>query len=425
VNPVSRILYAMTIESAAGCPQCARTLPTDRRYAIWCRRCGWNVELPAAEGPAWQLERERELADALADRPASGPERSLAAFLLAVPVLLVPLPSLLGGIALLAFYRPVWFAAPFAGILFVITAIFRPRIARLPESAQLVTREQAPQLYDVLDRLAAQTGTPQLQRVVVTTDTRIAIDRVGWRYRRVLRLGLPSWTVLGPQERYAVLAHAMYDDRRGTHDRVLNAAQHISGELAAAVTPGALDVADDWTVERSEGVDYRVGRGSTDQVLHHRLTQIASAILGPPIRGYRRLLRRLDLAGRQRREYRIDRRVAEHVGSEPTARSLERLLLADICYRSLERAVRFDPAGDPLETMRRTAAEIPEHEFVRLVRVDQARSGRTDAEHPPTWQRTRLLRMPPTPTTTVVTPTADSELATAARAAVAGLRDYD
>ncbi|RZU15438.1 hypothetical protein EV645_2976 [Kribbella rubisoli] len=369
-----------------------------------------------------EVERESKLADVLISGRTSGPERSLGAFLLSLPVLLVPLPGLLGGLALLVFYRPLLFAAPFAVILFVITAIFRPRLNRLPGNAQAVTRQQAPQLYDVLDRLAVQTGTPKLESVVVTTDTRIAIDRIGWRYRRVLRLGLPAWAVLNPQERYAVLAHAMYDDQRGSHDRVLGAAEHILGELAATVRPGALDSAGDGKLKSSEGVVVLVGQGSDDQVLHSRLVQIANAVLGPPIRGYRRLLRRLDLSGRQRREYRIDRRVAELVGSEPTARSLERLLLAGACYRALARAVRFEPGSDPLDVLRRTAAEIPDHELVRLIRLDQAQNGRTDADHPPTWQRTRLLRANPTPTTSVFAPSKDDELAAAARAAV---REYD
>lgn len=335
-----------------GCPDCGRELPTDRRYAIWCRQCQWNLDPePVGEQPGWRAERERRLADDLAERRASGPERSLSAFLLSLPVLLVPLPCLLGGLALLVFYRPLWFAIPFAAVAFTLSAIFRPRIRRLPEGAEAVTRRQAPQLYDVLDRLAAQTGTPKLHEVVVTTDTRIAIERIGRRYRRTLRLGLPAWAVLSPQERYAVLAHALYDDQLGLHDRVLGAAQHILGELAAAVTPGALDMADDWTIERSEGVDYRVGRGSTDHVLHDR-------------------------------------------------------------------------DGDPLEALRRTAAEIPEHEFARLVLTDRARSGRSGADHPPTWQRTRLLRAHPAPATTVPGPANDDELTAAARIAAAHLRDY-
>jgi hypothetical protein len=168
-------------------------------------------------------------------------------------------------------------------------------------------------------------------------------------------------------------------------------------------------------------VDVIVGRG-THQILHSRLVKIANALLGPPIRGYERLLRRLDLSGRQRREYRIDRRIAELVGSEPTARSLERTLLAGTCYRALERAVRVGRGSDPLDVLRRAAAEIPDHELVRLIRLDQAQNGRTDADHPPTWQRTRLLRANPAPTTSVFAPSKDDELAAAARAAV---RDHD
>ncbi|MGZ0148521.1 hypothetical protein ACXJJ3_15730 [Kribbella sp. WER1] len=413
----------MTMESTVDCPQCSRPLPADRRYAVWCRHCEWNLEpAPAAQQPDWQFERERKLADALAERPASGPERSLGAFLLSLPVLLLPLPGLLGGIVLLAFYRPLWFAAPFAVVLFALTAVFRPRITRLPYGAQPVSRAEAPQLYDVLDRLAAQTGSPRLEHVVVTVDERIAVDRVGWGYRRTLRIGLPAWSVLGPQERYAALAHALYDDQRGVHDRVLGAAQHIIGELAATVTPGRLDSAGDGRLESMGGIPV-IRSGSDDQILHSRLVKVMSAVLGPPIRGYWRLLHRLDLVGRQRREYRIDRRVAEQVGSEPTASSLERVLLAGICFRAAERAVRFGRSGDPLDTLRRTAAEIPDHEFARLVRVDRAQNGRSDAGHPPTWQRTRLLRAHPTPTTTVFAPAKDDELSTAARAALAALHD--
>ena len=404
-----------------GCPDCGRELPGDRRYAVWCQHCSWNLAAPPVEASR-EVERESKLADALISGRTPGPERSVGALLLSLPVLLVPLPSLLGGLALLGFYRPLLFAAPFAAILFVITAIFRPRLNRLPGNVQAVTRQQAPQLYDVLDRLAGQTGTAKLESVVVTTDTRIAIDRIGWRYRRVLRLGLPAWAVLNPQERYAVLAHAMYDDQRGMHDRVLGAAEHILDELAATVQPGALDSAGNGKLKSSEGVVVLVGQGSDDQVLHSRLVQIANAVLWPPIRGYRRLLRRLDLSGRQRREYRIDRRIAELVGSEPTARSLERLLLADTGYRALERAIRRGPISDPLDVLRRTAAEIPDHELVRVIRLDQAQNGRTDADHPPTWQRTRLLRANPTPTTSVFAPSKDDELTAAARAAV---RDYD
>ncbi|MFD3405792.1 hypothetical protein ACFWUU_34215 [Kribbella sp. NPDC058693] len=101
------------------------------------------------------------------------------------------------------------------------------------------------------------------------------------------------------------------------------------------------------------------------------------------------------------------------------------MLLAGTCYRALARAVRFEPGSDPLDVLRRTAAEIPDHEFVRLLRLDQARNGRTDADHPPTASRTRLLRANPTPTTAVFAPSKDDELATAARAAAAYLRDHD
>src|SRR5262249_27178683 len=80
---------------------------------------------------------------------------------------------------------------------------------------------------------------------------------------------------------------------------------------------------------------------------------------------------------------------------------------------------RFEPGNDPLDVLRRTAAGIPEHEYVRLVRLDAASNGRSDVDHPPTASRARLLRADPTPTTSVFAPAKDDGLANAARAAAA------
>jgi hypothetical protein len=420
--------WPVSVETGVDCPQCGRVLPDDRRFVVWCRHCGWNVDpAPAvrAPEPAWLVEREGRLAEALAQGRLGGRERSAAAFLLSLPVLAVPLPGLLGGLALAAFYRPFWVSIPLAAIAFTLTAIFRPRINRLPAEAQAVLRDDAPQLYDVLDRLAAQTGTPRLTSVLVTVAGRVAVERIGWTRRRVLLIGLPAWSVLAPQERYAAIAHALNDDQRGVHDRVLGAAEHILTELNLTVTPGVLDEAPEWRMGTWEGEAYIGNYSTEDQIRHSYLTKLGNALFGPPIRGYRRMLRKLNLPGRQRREYRIDRRVAELTGSEPTARSLERVLLAGTCFRALQRAVRFNRDGDPLEVLRRTAAEIPDHELDRQLHVDRLRNGRVDADHPPTWRRTQLLRANPTATTAVHAPSRDDELTKAARHAIAYLKDHD
>lgn len=359
----------------------------DARYVVWCPACGWNADPAPVEQlpePAWRTELE---AGVSATRK---PKRSKRAFALALPVLMVPAPGLLGGLALLAFYRPLWWSIPLAGVVFTLTAIFRPRLHHLPPDAQSVSREQAPLLYDVLDRTATATGTPKLQHVMITTEPAVSIDRIGWRYRRVLKIGLPAWEFLGPQERVAAIAHTMYDDKRGPHDRVVRAADRILDDLSKYLT------ADDRDQVRydsySSGMELVAVGSSEDQIQHYYVTKFVNAVFGPPIRSYRRLLTRLDLAGRLQRVYAADQRVASIAGADAAARALERVLLADTGFRVLERSKHFGAGHDPLDLLRRTAADLPENELRRRVLVSRLHNARLDADHPPTHRRTEAIR---------------------------------
>ena len=129
----------------------------------------------------------------------------------------------------------------------------------------------------------------------------------------------------------------------------------------------------------------------------------------------------------QRAEYLADRRAAEIAGSEATAHALERMLLSDTAYRAMERALRFKSEIEPLEAVRRAVNEVPAREIERHVRASRTRETRTDATHPPTYLRTRLIRARPATTAQVVlgldeSRAVDRELAPAARVVLAELR---
>ncbi|MEV8378938.1 M48 family metallopeptidase [Kribbella sp. NPDC056861] len=366
-------------------------------------------------------ELSRELERGAIHPPDRSPARA-AAFFLALVVFVIPVLGLAGVAALLIFLRPLWWSILLAGIVLFVTAAFRPRVTHLPAAAQQVSRHQAPRLYDVLDELTALLGARRLTAVAVTTEPVISVIRVGWRFRRVLLIGIPLWAGMDAQQRIAAVAHEICDDKGALHQTVLRGARHLLDELSRSFTAGPLDEVRYDVVRRASGADLVIVGSTEDQVVHYYLTKAAHLAFGPPVRAYHRLLDRLDQAGHQRTEYLIDRQVAQTAGSEAAAGALERALIADTVYRALERATRFDSGVEPLEVVRRSAADIPPHELARRIRVSRLGNTRSDAHHPPTHLRTKLLRQLPAPATITLTAadhaTLDRELAPAFTAAV-------
>jgi Zn-dependent protease with chaperone function len=407
------------------CPECGHQLRSDRRYVTWCDRCDWNVDPTPREDhtPPWRLRLEHRLAESLyreletgsVHRPGWDAAR-VGAHVLSALILLLPLLGFLAGIGLIVFYRPLWLSGLLALLAFGVAFVFRPRAAQLQEDAQLVPRDQAPILYAVLDELADVIGTRRVATVVVTTEANLWYQQIGWRFRPVIGIGLPLWMSLRPQERIAILAHEFGHGRHG---------DARSGWLV----DGAWSVLQELEETFSEQHGDRVRRelGYEDLTGATMVSRMLNATVGVLVRGIAWLLERLVLRGSQRAEYLADRRAGEIAGSEATAHALERLVLADASYRALERAVRFPTGLEPLEAVRRELTEVPAREIERRLRVSRLRETRTDATHPPTYLRTRLIRTRPATTARLVlgidrSRTIDHELQPAAAKALAALR---
>ena len=412
-------------EEIADCPDCGHQIRVDRRYVTWCDKCDWNVDPTPREDhtPPWRLRLEQRLADSLYRELETGKLRRpgwdaarIGAHVLSTLILLLPLIAFLAGIALVVFYRPLWLSGMLALLAFGAAFLFRPRAARLPEDVYLLSRDQAPTLYAVLDELADAIGTRKVAAVAVSTDANLWYQQIGWRFHPVVGIGLPLWADLRPQERIAVLAHEFGHARHGDAK---------SGWLVDGAWSVLLELKETFTEQHGDRV--RRELAYEDWTGSSLVSRMLNASIGALVRGIAWLLERLALRGDQRAEYLADRKASEIAGSEATAHALERLVLADASYRALERAIRFPTGIDPLEAVRREMTEVPAREIERRLRVSRLREARTDATHPPTYLRTRLIRSRPYTTARLVlgidrSRAIDHELQPTATKALAALR---
>jgi Zn-dependent protease with chaperone function len=407
------------------CPECGHAIPVEKKFVAWCDQCEWNVD-PLGEPyppPAWRTRLEHRVADALyrelehgrIQRPGWDVARVLAAVMSAV-VLTLPIVCLALGVAALIVYRPVWLAVPIAAVPLGCAWLFRPRLHPLSKQANIIRREQAPRLYALLDTIADALGTERVSSVVIDAEPNLWFNRTGWRRRATVGIGLPMWFSLDPQQRVAVLAHELGHGKHGDarHDWLAWNASAILDHLIAIFSP-------------------RFGQERIDPALRgdEARTSVAimtiNTVVGGAISAYAWALTRTHLRGSQRAEYLADRRAAEIAGSLAAASALERTLLAETGYRTLERALRFEPGVDPLEAVGRTAATVPGREIDRRLRASKLRETRTDSSHPPTHLRCRLLRARPLDHPTLIMEPAaaaavDAEIAAAGKAVLHELR---
>jgi Zn-dependent protease with chaperone function len=401
----------------------------DPRYVTWCDKCDWNVDPTATDAPqppAWRQRLEQRLADTLyrelehgaIHRPGWDPAR-IGSYLLSALVLLLPLAGLLGGIALLVFYRPLWLSILLAAIPLGLAFLLRPRAHQLTPDTQLVQREQAPTLFALLDEIAGAIGTKPIKAIAVHAAPNVYFVRIGWRFQPVVGLGLPLWTGLRPQERVAILAHELGHGKNGDarHGWVVGAADSVLDELQKTFSEQPLD-------RYRQDLAHAMWVDPTPTGL---VTKLVNAAVGGAARSYSWLLTMVSLRSSQRAEYLADRKAAEIAGSDATAWALERTLLAEASYRALERALRYSKDIEPLEAVRRAVTEVPAREVERQLRVSRSRDTRIDSTHPPTYLRTKLIRTRPAQRALVVlgadqSRAIDRELAGAAQTVLKELR---
>lgn len=269
---------------------------------------------------------------------------------------------------------------PFAIFLGVVALglawLVRPRIPRFPADVQPLTREEAPNLYALLDRIGTRVGAPKTDVVALCGMVNAAFGTYGWRRRRLVMIGYPLWSILTPQERIAVLAHEMAHSSNGDarHGLLVGSALHSLRELREVTRF-------DW---------------HEDDGLANLFAQAVLALAALPVRGLSIALELLLHRSSQRAEYRADELGARVAGSRAMVSMLDALTTRVPSAESfLEPSAVVLGASDLWDELRARVAEIPDEELERRRQAAREEKARVDGTHPPTYLRMdRVRRLP-------------------------------
>lgn len=207
-----------------------------------------------------------------------------------------------------------------------VAVLLRPRLGRTPRGEGVLDRAEAPALYGLADRVAAEVGAGPVGVIRVDCAFNASMGAVGLRRRSVLTLGLPLWEVLGEQERIALLGHEFGHRVNGDHRQGL--------WLGSAIHA----LAHWYDLTRPRG-HYRDAVGL--QLLFQLTDLLLVVLLGGVARLLLALLRLLDrLTSRagQQAEYHADTLAARTASTGAARRLLRTLLLGQAVETAAARA---------------------------------------------------------------------------------------
>lgn len=380
-------------EATQPCPECGVEIRVDGRFTTWCAACDWNVdpERPDRAEPGRLDSLRQALAHRhgeklLAEVSAGGtlrPRRDAAgvlAHVLALAVHGVTVALLVGGLWLVV---TGWGgAAVVLGLfLLLLSWTLRPRFPELPDDEPVLRRADAPELFAVIDEVAAVAGTRSVDAVTVSAAFNASVTTYGVRSRRVLTLGLPFWETLTPQQRIALLGHELGHFSNGDtrHGLVIGTAFHSLTTWRYYVAP----IPDPNIVEMLVNLFYVVPR-----------TLVQGLLI---------LLDRLTLRATQRAEYLADAMSARAGSTEAAVGVMDRILVAHSAENMLQREASSrqvrtrgarsseQPWHGLWERLAAHMATIPEAEYERQRRVGALRGHSVDSTHPPTHLRRACL----------------------------------
>jgi Zn-dependent protease with chaperone function len=378
-------------EIVSSCPQCGVEIRTDRRFTTWCAACAWNVD---PQGPG---ERKRgldgvrhrlaqrygaRLFDELSAGDAGRSTRRTVSGPLAYAIALAVhgLTVVLAAVGVWGLVRGWGGLGMVFGLFFLALAwSLRPRLNRLSEDDRVLLRGDAPELYALVDEVAAAMGTRSVDAVVIDVEANASVTHLGLR-RRLLTLGLPLWEVLSPQQRIALLGHEF--------------GHFTQGDTRHGMVVG--------TALRSLGTWLSYVRPMPNPNVIQAITNWACVPLRLLIMAVMALLDLLTARASQRGEYLADTAAARIGSTEGAVGLMDRLMVSDSIVTTLLRETnsrRLRGSGrsgeqnpdDLWEALTAHLDSVPESEYERQRRVGALRGHSVDASHPPTHLRRRFL----------------------------------
>lgn len=399
------------------CPACGREMRLDPRFVQWCVECGHGAD-PNPPQPGKRegrrLERERTRSARLFESLITAPSlRPTSASGLAVTAL----SSVAHLVTLAVLVLPIWlvvithgaFLGDIALILGGLTFLaVLPRWAlRRRRRDGAIGREQAPNLYVLLDQCAAELGCEVPAQVFVDARYNASTGRSPLWGGSFLVLGMPLWAVLSGQERIALLGHELGHQVNGDpgHGNWAGAARWSLAQWMRVFDPSMSSYEQSRNMYMRRVVGRRAGMGGIAALLAPAVQVIVFLPFYLVALGCSTLLTRLDLLCGQRAEYLADELGARLAGSEAADGMLGKLAL-DGSVEWFINAARARPGTggraavtDRSDLWRRLAEfvdSIPETERQRRRLVDAAHNTRTDRTHPANHLRASLMhRRPP------------------------------
>ncbi len=271
-----------------------------------------------------------------------------------------------------------------AVVLLLVAFALRPRFGRLSKYAEPVDPADLPALQRLITTVATEIGAPAPDVLLFDSGFNASTGTYGLRRRKYLRIGLPLWLSLKPQEQVALIAHELGhfvngDVRRGP---LTQYAFSFLGNLAVMTKPDS---------GQSRYTRGGRGRGASMAVLGDLLTRPIMAMISFVFGLLQLFIEWLGVRASHHAEYAADAMAARVAGGVETAGLIDALMLREACITVLRRA---SYAGAAPDSWRQALLDGRGEVAPRIQRLRQL-SMRDEASlarsHPPHGLRARLV----------------------------------
>ncbi|MDZ5710771.1 M48 family metallopeptidase [Jeotgalibacillus haloalkalitolerans] len=388
---------AVKIETCSACGEQIEVVPG---YVKWCEHCLDQVQERKREEPPkhWMakifdwLGRKQgdQLLKGVLSKQTEKPGLTLKSGMAYIVATLIHMTSILlfatGLYCLIALNETV--AAIFAGvILLAISWLARPRVQKLERDETVLTADELPELFSLLDEVSSALGSPKIDGVVINGDYNASIAYYGWKKRVILKIGAPLLIVLDHEERTALFGHEIGHLVNGD----LNRSGYIGTALFTIYTWVSVLIPERTTVYDTGLLDYMdevnpVGLGPLNWISQ----QVQRVIAFFPKMIFLTLLYLL-YQNMQRAEYYADQLAASVAGKEAAISMLKKLEYVETFLYSLRKTVIGNGKVHFLTELKEQFAQLPAKEKLRIQKISELEKSRADDTHPPTAYRLQYI----------------------------------
>ncbi|KRF43781.1 M48 family metalloprotease [Paenibacillus sp. Soil787] len=252
----------------------------------------------------------------------------------------------------------------------VIAWITRPKPNKLPHPP--LAREHYPNLYKMTDEISSVLNADKVYGIIIDEKFNASFTQIGWKQKKILRLGLPLLFVLNKDELVALISHEI--------------AHGITGDLNRGLWVGsAINTLSSWfqITNPDKIFDTQYRSGAFFMIFANIILLLVSKILYLLLY----LLCHLNWRDSQRAEYLADQFAAKTAGKAAILSLLNKLHLQNLFEFTILKVINTKREGHFFEDFVEQVLTIPGKELERIKRTELLDNSFLDATHPPTGNR--------------------------------------